>query len=67
MTEKEGTALRAYLQKGGFVVFDDFKVAGSFGPAGGGWDSFEQNLRRVIPSARFVDLDVSHRKVTANQ
>ena len=28
MNENEATALRAYLQKGGFVIVDDFKVRG---------------------------------------
>jgi hypothetical protein len=59
MTDEEGHAFRAYLQKGGFVIFDDFKVAGDFGP-GGGWSNFETNIKRVLPEARIVDLDVSH-------
>jgi hypothetical protein len=59
MTDKEGQALRAYLKKGGFVIFDDFKVPGDFGPGGGGWETFEANMKRVLPEARFFDLDVS--------
>jgi hypothetical protein len=58
MTESEAAALRAYLQKGGFVIVDDFKVAGGIG--GYGWEQFEANMRRVLPEARFVDLDASH-------
>jgi len=60
MTESEATALRAYLQKGGFVIFDDFKVAGTYGPAGGGWENFEDNMKRILPGARFVDLAITH-------
>ncbi len=59
MTDKEGQALRAYLKKGGFVIFDDFKVPGDFGPGGGGWETFEANMKRVLPEAQFFDLDVS--------
>ena len=58
MTEAEATALRSYLLKGGFVIVDDFKVAGGIG--GNGWEQFEANMRRVLPEARFVDLDASH-------
>src|SRR3954452_22190781 len=47
MNEAEGQAFRAYLQKGGFVIFDDFKVAGTFGAGGGGWATFEANMKRV--------------------
>ncbi|MBI4521072.1 MAG: DUF4159 domain-containing protein [Gemmatimonadetes bacterium] len=58
MTDAEAAALRAYLRKGGFVVVDDFKIAGGIG--GGGWERFEANMRRVLPDGRFVDLDPSH-------
>jgi len=60
MTDREVEAFRAYLLKGGFVIFDDFKMAGEFGSGGGGWEVFEENMRRVFPSARFVTLDPSH-------
>ena len=54
LNEHEAAAFRAYLLKGGFVIFDDFKVPGEFGPGGGGWDTFEQNMQRVFPAAKFV-------------
>lgn len=60
MNDREAAALRAYLLKGGFVIVDDFKVAGEFGAGGGGWENFQANMQRVIPSARFIDLDLSH-------
>jgi len=60
LTESEVRAFRAYLLKGGFTIFDDFKLPGEFGSGGGGWDNFEENMRRVLPSARFVDLEPSH-------
>jgi len=39
MTDKEAAAFRAYLLKGGFVVFDDFRISGDY-RAGGGWENF---------------------------
>ena len=57
LTDREAAAFRDYLQKGGFVIFDDFR--GGF-RGGGGWETFETNMRRVLPNARFVDLDGSH-------
>lgn len=58
MTDAEAVALRNYIQKGGFVIIDDFKMPGGIG--GGGWEHFAANMSRVLPDAEFVDLDVSH-------
>jgi hypothetical protein len=58
MTDREGTALREYLQKGGFVIVDDFKAEGDFGSSG--WVRFAENMKRVMPEGRFVDMDTSH-------
>ena len=58
MSDAEAVALRAYLDKGGFVIVDDFKLPG--GNGGGGWEHFAENMSRVLPDAEFVDLDVSH-------
>lgn len=58
MTDKEAAALRAYLLKGGFLIFDDFRDDWFRG--GGGWQNFEANMRRVIPNAQFVDLKPDH-------
>src|SRR5207253_7565910 len=51
MTEQEAATFRAYLRKGGFVIFDDFSERR------GGWGNFETQMLRVLPAARFVDLD----------
>jgi hypothetical protein len=58
MTDAEAAALRRYLQKGGFVIVDDFKLPGGIG--GGGWEQFAAHMRRVLPDGEFMDLDVSH-------
>jgi hypothetical protein len=51
-TDEEASNLRAYLQKGGFLIFDDFR--------GGDWANFEAQMKRVLPDVRMVELDVSH-------
>jgi hypothetical protein len=57
LTDKEAAAFRAYLLKGGFVIFDDFRDPPR---GGGGWGNFEANMKRVLPEGRFVDLDPTH-------
>ena len=57
LSDTEATAFRAYLQKGGFVIFDDFR--GDF-RGGGGWDNFAANMERVLPGVRFVDMEPTH-------
>ena len=52
LTDDEARGLRSYVQKGGFVVFDDFR--------GEHWANFEHQLLQVLPEARLVELDVSH-------
>jgi hypothetical protein len=57
LTDREAEAFRAYIQKGGFVIVDDFKVKGDFGSPG--WEPFEENMKRVLPEAQFFDMDPS--------
>jgi len=54
LNDREAAAFRAYLLKGGFVIFDDFRDPPR---GGGGWENFEANMRRILPEARIVDLD----------
>lgn len=49
MTEEEAASFRAYLRKGGFAIFDDFR-----GPH---WYNFEEQMRRVLPDARWIELN----------
>jgi hypothetical protein len=51
-TDAEAANLRAYLLKGGFMVFDDFR--------GSDWTNFETQIRRVLPDVRMIELDLSH-------
>jgi hypothetical protein len=50
--DDEVEALRAYLTKGGFLIFDDFR--------GRDWENLEAQMRRVLPDARFQRLDATH-------
>jgi Domain of unknown function (DUF4159) len=60
LTDREAAALRAYILKGGFVIVDDFKEPGWRGSSGGGWEPFADNMKRVLPEARFVEMQASH-------
>jgi hypothetical protein len=53
MSEDEKLGLRAYLHKGGFIIFDDFRGARD-------WTNLEAQMREVLPDLRWVDLDASH-------
>jgi hypothetical protein len=50
--QAEVEALRSYLQKGGFIIFDDFR--------GYHVNNLFAQMRRVMPAASFRKLDASH-------
>ena len=52
MSDAKLPAMRSYFSKGGFVIFDDFR--------GDHWSNFEQQMRRVIPDGRLIELDASN-------
>jgi hypothetical protein len=56
LNDREAAGLRAYLRKGGFLIVDDFKVEGWRGLPGGGWQPFEDNVKRVLPGAKFFEM-----------
>ena len=60
LKDREAAALRAYILKGGFVIIDDFKMPGWRGIPGGGWEPFAENMKRVLPEARFFEMQASH-------
>lgn len=53
MTDQQGARFREYLLKGGFAIFDDFEYDQ--------WNNLEAQMRRVLPEARWVKLEASHR------
>ena len=52
MTDAQAASLRAYMRKGGFVIFNDFETRQ--------WINFEAQLRRVLPNAQLMTLDAGH-------
>ena len=52
LSEDGVETLRAYLQKGGFLIVDDFPYWG--------WQQFELQMSRVFPDLQWFDLDVTH-------
>jgi len=53
LNEAETAGLRAYLQKGGFIIFDDFRGARD-------WSNLQGRMAEVLPEARWVPLEASH-------
>lgn len=51
-SESEVLALRQYLQKGGFAIFDDFEGMHII--------NLQRQMERVIPGMRLVELDTKH-------
>jgi hypothetical protein len=51
--EREVAGLRDYLQKGGFLIADDFHFPEE-------WAVFERAMRRVLPNARIDRLELTH-------
>jgi hypothetical protein len=52
-SEAEVAGLRLWLEKGGFLIADDFHFANE-------WAVFENAIRRVLPNARIDRLELSH-------
>jgi hypothetical protein len=49
--DKEIAGVRAYLLKGGFMMFDDFREAGS-----GDFTNLQREMSRALPGAKWVQL-----------
>jgi hypothetical protein len=52
MSDEELANMQEYVRKGGFLIFDDFRDEH--------WYNFEEQVRRLIPNARLIQLDGSH-------
>jgi hypothetical protein len=52
LSAAETAGLRAYLLKGGFLIVDDF--------AGPHWGNFAEQMRKVLPGGRLVEVDNTH-------
>src|SRR4029079_795260 len=50
-SDKEVENFRAYLKKGGFAIFDDFREQE------GAWVNLQDQMRRVLPEARWIEID----------
>ncbi|HYT73874.1 MAG TPA: DUF4159 domain-containing protein [Vicinamibacterales bacterium] len=53
LSDKDAVAMREYLQKGGFIIFDDFR-----GPYD--WENFSASMRRVLPGETLQPVPLSH-------
>jgi hypothetical protein len=52
LSDQEAASLRSYLQKGGFMIVDDFRYQH--------WGNFESQILRVLPEARIYDMDLAN-------
>ena len=52
MSDNDVNQLRSYLQKGGFMILDDFRNRD--------WGNVEVQVSRMFPEGRWVDLDATH-------
>ena len=52
MSDAEAAGLRAYLLKGGFIMFDDFRDQH--------WDTLEMQMKRVLPDLRWIQITSTH-------
>ena len=58
LNDKELVGFRNYLQKGGFLIVDDFRHDGD-PRAGLGWANLESNVRRAFPWAQLLPMNPS--------
>src|SRR5262249_48291237 len=53
LSDKDATAMREYLLKGGFIIFDDFR-----GPYD--WENFTESMQRVLPGEHLREIPLTH-------
>lgn len=54
VNDAEAESLRNFLHKGGFLILDDFE------DTGGQWRNVKEQLGRVLPGARILELPPTH-------
>jgi hypothetical protein len=57
--EEEVTNLKKYLDRGGFLIIDDFHDYGR-GSVGPQWENMYENIKRVYPDREPVELKAEH-------
>jgi hypothetical protein len=53
LSDRDVVALREYLEKGGFVIFDDFRDPYF-------WQVFSESMRRMFPNEQLVPVTLDH-------
>ena len=59
LPEADIEKIRTYLERGGFIIIDDFHDDGD-GNTGWQWDNFYMNLKQIFPDKEPVELEDSH-------
>lgn len=57
--DEEAENLRLYLDRGGFLIVDDFHDYGR-GMTGPQWDNFYMNIKKVLPEKEPIELPQDH-------
>jgi Domain of unknown function (DUF4159) len=53
LSDRDASAMRDYIAKGGFIIFDDFR-----GPRD--WDRFSESMQQVLPGEHLREIPLSH-------
>jgi hypothetical protein len=53
LTDGDAMKMRQYIEKGGFIVFDDFR-----GPYD--WQNFSESMQRVLPGEHLAEIPLTH-------
>ena len=59
LEEENIERIRNYLNRGGFLIIDDFHDGGD-GQTGREWDNFYMNFKQIFPDRELVELDQDH-------
>jgi hypothetical protein len=53
LSDKDAGTMREYVEKGGFIIFDDFR-----GPYD--WQNFTDSMQRVLPGEHLTEIPLLH-------